>query len=71
MTAKQTAKATYQYEGNSARIEISRELFNSLTERKLDETIDATKKVIAIAKEKVTIILMKYCWWEAVAACHK
>ena len=52
LTAKQTAKATYQYEGNSARIEISRELFNSLKERKLDETIDATKKVIAIAKEK-------------------
>lgn len=31
LTAKQTAKAT-QYEGNSARIEINDELFNSLTE---------------------------------------
>lgn len=52
LTAKQTVKANIQYEGMSARIEINRDLFCSLTESRLDETIDATKKVIEIAASK-------------------
>ncbi len=52
LTAKQTVRANIQYEGMSARIEIDRDLFNSLTESRLDETIDATKKVLDIAINK-------------------
>lgn len=52
LTAKQSVKANIQYEGMTARIEIDRDLFNSLTESRLDETIDATRKVIEIAQNK-------------------
>ena len=36
----------------SARFDITRELFDALTKSHLDETIDATRKVIDIAREK-------------------
>lgn len=52
LTAKQTVRANVQYNMQTARIEIDRDLFNSLTESRLDETIDATRKVIEIAKNK-------------------
>lgn len=52
LTAKQSVKVNIQYEGMSARFEVSRELFNSLTESRLDETIDATKRVLEIARQK-------------------
>lgn len=52
LTAKDTVRANIQYDGMSARVEITRELFDSLTESKLNETIEFTKKVIEIAKGK-------------------
>lgn len=52
LTAKPTVRANIQYEGMSARIEITREIFDSLTEGLLNETIDTTRKVIEIAKQK-------------------
>ena len=52
LTAKQNVKANIQYEGKSARIEISREIFDSLTMARLEETIDATRRVIEIAENK-------------------
>lgn len=52
LTAKDNVKCNVQYDGQSARFEISRALFDELTRSHLDETIDATRKVIDIAKEK-------------------
>lgn len=52
LTAKQTVRANIQYEGKSARIEITRELFDSLTAPQLEETINATRKVMEIAADK-------------------
>lgn len=52
LTGKSAVKSNIQYEGKSARVEISRELFDSLTEHRLQETIDATRKVIEIAQQK-------------------
>jgi molecular chaperone DnaK (HSP70) len=56
LTAKAiaTAKvnANVQYKGVSSRVEITRELFDLLTESKLNETIDKTKEVIKIAQSK-------------------
>lgn len=48
--AKVNANITFN--GVSSRIEITRELFDQLTEGKLDETIEATLRVKAIAEEK-------------------
>lgn len=48
----QTVKINFQYNGMSCRTEVSRELFDALTESKLQETIDATQKVIEIAQQK-------------------
>lgn len=52
LTAKDTVKCNVQYDGQSARFEITRELFDQLTQMHLDATIDATRKVIDIAREK-------------------
>lgn len=52
LSAKQSVTYTLQYDGNRSRIEISRELFDDITSRFLDETVDATRKIIEIAKEK-------------------
>lgn len=52
LTARQTVKSNIQYDGASARIEITRETFDMLTESRLEETIDATRKVIEIASQK-------------------
>lgn len=52
LSAKDVVRCNIQYDGRSARFDISRELFDALTQTHLDETIDATKKVIDIAREK-------------------
>lgn len=52
LTAKEKVRANIQYDGMQARIEITRDLFDSLTEGRLEETIDATRKVIEIAQQK-------------------
>jgi molecular chaperone DnaK (HSP70) len=52
LSAKDVVKCNVQYDGKSARFEISRDIFDTLTKAHLDETIDATRKVIDIAKEK-------------------
>lgn len=52
LTARQSVKANIQFEGLSARVEISRDLFNSETRPLLDETIKLTKKTLEIAAKK-------------------
>ncbi len=52
LTAKEVVKCNVQYDGQSARFEMSRQLFDDLTKAHLDETIEATHKVIDIAREK-------------------
>lgn len=52
LTHKDSVKCNIQYDGMSARFEISLELFDALTLSHLDETIEATKKVLEIAREK-------------------
>ena len=52
LTAKPSVKWNIDYEGRSARVEITRELFDSLTASRLEETIEATRKVIEIAEQK-------------------
>lgn len=52
LSAKDNVKCNIQFDGNSARFEISRDLFDALTQSHLDATIDATRKVLDIAREK-------------------
>lgn len=52
LTAKTTVRANIQYNGMSARIEITRDTFESLTQGLLNDTIDTTRKVIEIAQQK-------------------
>ena len=52
LTAHEKTKANIQWQGQSATFEITREFFNNLTADKLQETIDATNKVIEIARNK-------------------
>ena len=52
LTAKTKVNVNINWEGQSARFEITRELFDALTADKLNETIDATRKILDIAKEK-------------------
>lgn len=52
LTAKTKVSVNINWDGKSARFEITRELFESLTADKLNETIDETNKILAIAKEK-------------------
>jgi molecular chaperone DnaK (HSP70) len=52
LTARQTAKINFSYEGKSVNFDLPRETFNAITEDRLNETIDATRKIIDIAKDK-------------------
>ena len=47
-----TVKALISYEGKSSRIEVTHDIFDALTEQYLDETIEKTKEVLDIAKQK-------------------
>jgi molecular chaperone DnaK (HSP70) len=51
---RESVKAIVTYEGNSTQMEITRAIFDQLTEFRLDETIEKTKEVIEIAKAKGT-----------------
>ena len=52
LSARDSVNAVVTFEGNSSRIEITRAIFDQLTEFCLDETIERSKEVIEIAKEK-------------------
>lgn len=52
LTAKEKVRANPQFQGMTARIEITRDVFDSLSEGRLEETIDATRRVIEIAQQK-------------------
>ena len=52
LTARQTAKINFSFDGKSVNFDLPRETFNAITEDRLNETIDATRKIIDIAKEK-------------------
>ena len=52
LTAKPKVGANITFNGVSSRVEITRELFEQRTEAKLDETIDATLKIVQIARDK-------------------
>ena len=52
LSAKEKVRANIQFQGMQARVEITRDLFDSLTEGRLEETVDATRKVIEIAQQK-------------------
>lgn len=52
LSARQTAKVNFSIEGKSVNFDLPRETFNAITEDRLNETIDATRKIIDIAKEK-------------------
>jgi len=52
LSARETVNAVLTFEGSSSRIEVSRATFDQLTEFRLDETIERTREVIEIAKEK-------------------
>jgi molecular chaperone DnaK (HSP70) len=52
LSARDTVTATVTHEGNSSRVELSRSIFDQLTEFRLEETIEKSKEVIEIAKQK-------------------
>ena len=52
LSSKETVKCNVQYDGLSARFEVSREIFDALTKNHLEETIDCTHKTIDIARQK-------------------
>jgi molecular chaperone DnaK (HSP70) len=52
LTAKPQVRGNVTFNGVSTKIEISRELFDQLTEGKLNETIDKTLELLEIAKDK-------------------
>lgn len=52
LTGKNKVNVNINWEGKSARFEITRELFDSLTISKLNETIDATNSILDIARKK-------------------
>lgn len=52
LTGKNKVNVNINWEGKSARFEITRELFDSLTISKLNETIDATNSILEIARKK-------------------
>jgi molecular chaperone DnaK (HSP70) len=52
LTAKPQVRANVTFNGVSTKVEISRELFDQLTEGKLNETIDKTLELLEIAKGK-------------------
>ena len=52
LTAKDTTKWNFSYEGKNARISLTRDEFDAITESLLDLTIDKTREVLEIAKQK-------------------
>lgn len=52
LTARQTAKINFSFEGKSVNFDLPRETFNAITEERLNDTIEATRKIIDIAKGK-------------------
>lgn len=65
LTGKNKVNVNINWEGKSARFEITRELFDSLTISKLNETIDATNSILEIARKKGFEKLMNFVsWWE-------
>lgn len=52
LSAKESVRCNLQYDGQTARFEVTREMFDALTQTHLDETIDATRKVIDVARDK-------------------
>ena len=52
LTAKDTTKWNFSYEGKNTRLTLSRDDFEAITESLLDETIDKTREVLDIARQK-------------------
>lgn len=52
LTGKRSANAVVNHNGLSSRVQVTRELFDQLTESKLLETIDKTKEVLEIAAKQ-------------------
>lgn len=52
LTAKTSVRANIQYEGKSARVEVSRETFDIMTQNLVNDTLDYTRKVIEVAQQK-------------------
>jgi molecular chaperone DnaK len=52
LTAKESIKWPFTYDGKNARIDLTRVQFDEITGSFLDETIDKTKEVLEIAKSK-------------------
>jgi molecular chaperone DnaK (HSP70) len=52
LSARPKAKINFSLEGKSVTFDLERDTFNAITEDRLNETIDATRKIIDIAKEK-------------------
>lgn len=52
LTARPNVNAVVNHDGVSSRVEITREMFDSLTEAYLQETIDKTEEVLEIAKKQ-------------------
>lgn len=52
LTAIPKVVATVAYDGKSTRVEITRQKFDELTKHMLDETMDTTMELVAIAKTK-------------------
>jgi molecular chaperone DnaK (HSP70) len=52
LTARDNVKTIVDIDGKSSRFEVTRAIFDQITEAKLDETIDKTREVIEVAREK-------------------
>ncbi len=52
LTAKESIKWNFTYEGQNMRLELTRQQFDDITADLLNETIDKTREVIDIAKQK-------------------
>ncbi|MBR1880752.1 MAG: Hsp70 family protein [Prevotella sp.] len=52
LTAKEVIKWNFTYEGQNMRLELTRQQFNDITANLLEETIEKTRDVIEIAKQK-------------------
>jgi len=52
LTAKDTTKWNFSYEGKNSRITLARSDFDAITESLLDQTIDKTREVLDIARQK-------------------
>lgn len=52
LTAKENIKWNFTYEGQNMRLELTRQQFNDITANLLEETIEKTRDVIDIAKQK-------------------